>query len=96
MEVPTDMETGVYSNVLSIWSGPHDFTLDFAVTGRGEEKDGQMTVPCRIVSRVKIPHSMAQDVLRTLATHVTNFEAAAGRIPRLGDDQPTYPPEDFK
>jgi hypothetical protein len=96
-QVPGDLEIGVYSNTMSIWTGPHDFTLDFAITGQSvPQEDGSVVVPCRVVTRVKIPLAMAQDVLRAMATHVSDFEAQVGRIPRIGDGQPTYLPEEFK
>jgi hypothetical protein len=97
IEVPDDEVNGRYSNLLSVWSNPHDFTLDFAVTAQaqpGEEAGDPMVVPARVVARIKIPLAMAQDVLQALATQVSAFEGAAGQpIPRLEDKRPMYPPE---
>ncbi|MGH9190235.1 MAG: DUF3467 domain-containing protein [Acidimicrobiales bacterium] len=99
IEVPDDLQDGRYSNFLSVWHGPHDFTLDFAVTGQGTPEDGAdgaaVVVPARVVSRIKVPLTMVQDVLRALAENVTSFEEAAGPIRKPGDDTPLYPPEDL-
>jgi hypothetical protein len=97
IEVPDDEVNGRYSNFLSVWSSPHDFTLDFAVTAQPAPPEGvgePIVVATRVVARIKIPLAMAQDVLQALATQVTAFEAGAGQsIPRLQDPRPTYPPE---
>lgn len=97
IQVPDEEVDGRYANLLSVWSGPHDFTLDFAVThqARPPESAGDpIFVPARVVARVKIPLAMAQDVLQALATQVSNFETQAGQpIPRLEDSNPMYPPE---
>jgi hypothetical protein len=100
IEVPDEMQAGVYSNFLSVWHGPHDFTLDFAVTGQAAPDESSMdpnalVVPARVVTRVRIPLTMAQDALRALAENVTRFEEAAGPIRRPGDDGPLYPPSDL-
>lgn len=96
IEVPPGMENGVYSNLCSVWHGPHDFTLDFAVTAQAEQEPGEVVVPARVAARIKIPLTMAQDLLRALATQVSKFEEAAGPIRKPGDDRPMFPPEDMK
>jgi Protein of unknown function (DUF3467) len=98
IEVPDELEVGTYANFLSVWHSPHDFTLDFAVTGQGQQVSGpgghpQIDVPCRIVARIKLPLTVVEDVLRALATNVGNFEEQAGRIRKPGDDRPSFPPE---
>jgi hypothetical protein len=99
VQVPDELEVGTYANFLSVWHGPHDFTLDFGVTGQarpGRSSSGseQIDVPCRVVSRVKVPLTVVEDMLRALATNVGKFEETAGPIRKPGDDQPFYPPED--
>ncbi len=97
IEVPDEEQNGRYSNFLAVWSSPHDFTLDFAVTGQpapNANPGEPMTVPTRVVARIKIPLAMAQDVLKVLATQVSQLEAGAGQsIPRFEDKRPLYPPE---
>ncbi len=97
IEVPDGMESGLYANFMSSWSSPHDFTLDFAVTGQAEqvdtEGDHSVVIPCRVVARIKVPLTLAQDILRAMAETVSKFEETAGTIRKPGDDRPTYPPE---
>lgn len=89
IHVPEDARTGVYANFLSVWHTQHDFTLDFAVTDQPmpietEEGDG-VAIPCHVVTRVRIPLTVAEDVLRALAQNVTNFENNVGRIRKPGE-----------
>jgi hypothetical protein len=90
IQVDDSVREGHYANFLSVWHGQHDFTLDFAITDQPQVpgEGGEVVVPCRVVSRVRIPATVADDVLRALAQNVTNFEQTVGRIRRPGDDQP--------
>ena len=89
IQVPSEQEVGEYANFLAVWHSPHDFTLDFAVTGQAEESgDGKVKVPCRVVARVKIPPTVAEDMLQALATNVSNYEAKAGPIRKPGINLP--------
>ena len=99
IEVPDELQTGQFADFLSVWSGPHAFTLDFAVTGQaeGDPASGKLTVPVRVVARIKIPHTLAPNILQALASNVTKFETAVGPIRQPGEDQEqTYPPEDLR
>lgn len=97
IEVPDDLQNGQFADFLSVWSGPHAFTLDFAVTGQTHEAEpGKLTVPVRVIARIKIPHTLAPSILQALASNVTKFETAVGPIHRPGEDNdPMYPPEDL-
>ena len=87
IQVPEGTETGVYANFLSVWHAEHDFTLDFCVTDQPRpEADGTVRVVCRVVARVKIPLTVAEDMLRALAENVTRYEEVAGRIRKPGED----------
>ncbi|MEX2423409.1 MAG: DUF3467 domain-containing protein [Acidimicrobiia bacterium] len=97
MRTPDDQEAGAYSNVLAIWHTPHEFTLDFAVTlPPMQDAQGNVTVPARIVARVKIPPTVAFDVVRTLNTNLTKYEAKYGPIQKPGGDPPMYIPDDLR
>ncbi len=88
IQLPEDEVVGHYANFLSVWSGPHDFTLDFAVTGQAEIEDNVANVPTRVVARIKVPLTVAEDMLRVIAEQVSRFEDAQGRIRKPGDNQP--------
>jgi hypothetical protein len=88
IEVPDDQTVGCYANFLSVWNGPHDFTLDFAVTGQARIAGDSLTVPTRVVARVKVPLTVAEDMLRAIAEQVSKFENAQGPIRKRGDNRP--------
>lgn len=89
LQVPSEHEVGAYANFLAVWHSPHDFTLDFAVTGQAEPgDDNRVKVPCRVVARIKIPPTVAEDMLQALATNVSNYEAKAGPIRKPGENLP--------
>jgi hypothetical protein len=89
IQVPGDLEVGEYANFLAVWHSPHDFTLDFAVTGQAQpNEDGNVSVPCRVVARIKIPPTVAEDMLQALATNVTRYEDVAGPIRKPGETLP--------
>jgi hypothetical protein len=98
IEVPGDLPT-VYANFLSVWNSPHEFTLDFGVTGLptpSDEAPGAMNVPTRIVARVKVPPTVVDEMLRALATNVSNredmlkaFEAQQKQLPPNNPEEPS-------
>jgi hypothetical protein len=88
IQVPESAREGHYANFLSVWHSQHDFTLDFAVTEQATaagDGSGVVNVPCHVVTRVRIPVTVAEDVLRALAANVTDYENTVGRIRRPGE-----------
>jgi hypothetical protein len=83
IEVPPEMQPGVYANFLSVWHTPYEFTLDFAATQPPvESEDGPVVVPCRVVTRVKVPVTVMFDILRALNENMTRYERVFGEIRR--------------
>ena len=85
VQVPHELEGGVYSNFMSVWSSPFEFTLDFCATLPAQQVDpddpaSPIRVPCRVVSRVKIPPTVLFDVLRALNEQLTTYEKAFGEV----------------
>jgi hypothetical protein len=79
--VPADIEAGVYSNVLSVWHTPYEFTLDFSSLqppGTAE----QPVATSLVVARVKIPPALVFDVIRALNENMTKYEEVFGEIQR--------------
>src|SRR5690349_7101232 len=67
VDVPETELGGSYANFLSVWHTSHEFTLDFSATQPGQEEvpgdeTSPIVVPCRVVSRVRIPASLVFDV----------------------------------
>jgi hypothetical protein len=93
IEVPPELETGGYANFLSVWHSPFEFTLDFAITQQARPTDPDdaaagVTVPVRVVSRLKIPPTVIFDVLRALNENMTRYEGSYGAIRRPGEPPP--------
>jgi Protein of unknown function (DUF3467) len=87
MVVPPDQEGGAYANFLGVWHTAYEFTLDFATTQPAQVADpddpeSPVTVPCRVVARVKIPATVLFDVLRALNENMTRYEESFGEIRR--------------
>jgi len=94
--VPDDLQGGTYANVVSVWHSPFEFTLDFAVTQQPvRDEEGNPHVPCRVVSRIKVPTTVLFDLMRTLGDNLTRYENAYGAIKRPGEtDEEIVPPDD--
>lgn len=93
ISIQPHLEGGVYSNVLGVWHTGHEFTLDFAVTQPPtEDEDGGAVIPCTVVARVKIPPTLAFDIIKTLNENMTRYEEVFGEIrqpePNLGQEPP--------
>lgn len=83
--VPQEQEGGVYANTLGVWHTAYEFTLDFAAmqpVQPPEDESGPPVVPCRVVSRVRIPVTLLFDVMRALNDNLTAYESAWGEIQR--------------
>jgi Protein of unknown function (DUF3467) len=84
INVPDDVAPGVYSNMVLVWHTPYEFTLDFAAIEPSESN----RVPCRVVSRVRIPPTVIFDLMRALNENMSKYEGKFGEIRRLGGGEP--------
>jgi Protein of unknown function (DUF3467) len=87
VQVPPELEGGVYANFLSVWHTGHEFTLDFSATQPPQRLDpdepsSPVNVPCRVVARVKIPPTLVFDVIRAMNENMTRYESVFGEIRR--------------
>jgi hypothetical protein len=99
LQVPPEVESGVYANFLNVWHTAHEFTLDFATTLPAEPAEDDrgeplVRVPARVTARVKVPPTLLFDVIRVLNDNMTRYEATFGPIARLDDERPVYPPDE--
>lgn len=90
LNVPEDVRDGVYANMAVVWHTPYEFTLDFTVT-EPVNPEAPDVVPCRIVSRVKIPPTVIFDLLRALNENMTKYESRFGEIKRIETERPPEP-----
>ncbi len=86
--VPDDQEAGVYANALTVWSTPHEFTFDFAVTLPPFTDDqGLVVVPARVVARVKVPPTMMSEMLNAISKNLVAYEQRLGPIAAPGSEE---------
>jgi len=83
--VPPEQEAGAYANTFAIWHTAYDFTIDFAASQMPERRDpddpeSPVVVPCRVVSRVRIPAGTVLALLRTINARMSVYEAVWGPI----------------
>jgi hypothetical protein len=88
VQVPPELEPGMYANFLGVWHSPYEFTLDFAVTQPAQQTDEMVTVPCRVVARIKMPVGVIFDAIRALNDNMTKYEETFGEIHRPGQGPP--------
>ena len=82
VQVPPELEPGVYANFLGVWHTAYEFTLDFASTQPPQHTEVGVRVPCRVVARIKMPVGVVFDVLRALNDNMTKYEEVFGEIRR--------------
>lgn len=87
-EVPPEIAGGTYANMLNVWHSPYELTLDFSVTDHPVETPNGLTVPCRVVARVKLPPTQAFAVIKALNANLTMYEEKFGPIKEPGPDGP--------
>jgi hypothetical protein len=80
INIPDAVAPGVYSNMILVWHTPYEFTLDFAAI----EPSDTNRVPCRVVTRVRIPPTVIFDLMRALNENMAKYEASFGEIKRPG------------
>jgi hypothetical protein len=85
LDVPAELEAGVYASVLSAWYTPHEFTLDFGIE---VADDPARQLQC--VARVKVPPGVVFKLLRIIHARMTEYEGEYGPIhypePRAEDE----------
>lgn len=83
IEMPEMLIGGVYANGLAVWHSPHEFTLDFCVSGDSESGAEYVGV-----ARVRIPLTMIFEVIRRLNEGMTDYEQRYGEIlpPQLSSE----------
>jgi hypothetical protein len=70
VELPEDLDVGVYANFALVQSGEHDFVIDFCqLTPPREEGDSPRA---RVVSRVRIAPTFVGPLLQALSQNAFN------------------------
>ena len=96
VQVPPEIEAGEYANFLMVWHTPHEFTLDFAVMQPSQSTEGPVKVPCRVVSRIRIPPAVMLDIINAMSENVGRYQQSFGEIhrpvPQGGGEPQPYDP----
>jgi hypothetical protein len=81
VSISAEVESGQYANFASVWHTQDGFVLDFAVITRppqlaNDPSSGQhfVSVPTRIVSRIRIPPSQVFELMKALEQQLTAYE----------------------
>ena len=84
MDMPPELEGGVFANFAGIWNDEDGFVIDFAAVAEPPRKaEGNagadvLRVRARVVSRVRIPPRQAIELMRTLGAHLDQWEQRHG------------------
>jgi Protein of unknown function (DUF3467) len=86
VSISAEVEVGLYANFASVWHTNDGIVLDFAVITRppqltGDPQSGQriLSVPTRIVSRIRLPPSQVFELMKALEQQLTAYEKETGR-----------------
>jgi hypothetical protein len=85
MKVEPDQEGGVYANFLNVWHSEHEFTFDFVAMQPPvvpDDPEAPVTIPCRVVARVRIPPTLVFAILQAVNSNMTRYEEVFGEIRR--------------
>lgn len=92
IDIPIEVEPGVYADFASIWHTADSFVLDFAVLKRPPKPsvadDGSRVVkiPTRVVSRVRIPPSQVFEIMKGLEQQLSMWERTRAQQKRSPDE----------
>ena len=80
VEVPVEIEDGVYSDMVYVWHSEHGFTLDFGSLKRPPGGAAAGPEPVKIVARIRIPPGVMFPLTRALSENLDLFEGRHGPI----------------
>ena len=104
--LPDERADGVFADFANIWHTTNVFVLDFvSMTGPAqpapEDSNEPPSIPCKVVSRIRIPPEQVFELARALTQQLEYWETESGRKPpvaplfdqdgfhfRPGDDAP--------
>ena len=70
IEVPPELEVGVYANFALVAAGPHDFMIDFCQLAPQRSDDDPPRA--RVVSRVRVAPSFIGPLLQAISQNAFN------------------------
>ncbi|MFD0729764.1 DUF3467 domain-containing protein [Planotetraspora mira] len=86
VSITPEVEAGQYADFTSVWHTQDGFVLDFAVITRPPaladdplSGDSYVSVPTRIVSRVRLPPAQVFELMKALEQQLTAYEKETGQ-----------------
>ncbi len=73
IDLPPELENGVYANFAVVHHTPHEITIDFCQLGTTPVSPGE-TPKAKVVSRVHIAPTFAMPLLQAISTNVGKLE----------------------
>jgi hypothetical protein len=98
VQVPVEVEAGVYANFVGLWQTPTEFVIDFASVIRPATLTNDETgspivlIPSKVIARVRIPPQQMFELMKACEQQLTAWENQNGPI-STSDDGPLYPPD---
>ena len=84
IEVPPEIESGVYANWAIVHHTQHEVTIDFCQLGITPAEPGEAPT-ARVVSRVHIPPTFVMALLQAISTNVARREDTLRQIEEGGE-----------
>lgn len=85
VEVPPELEAGVYADFAAIWHVPTHFVIDFSVpkstpdvTVDGSGQPTKATMPAKVVARIRIQPQQVIELARGLSAQLDMWESEQG------------------
>lgn len=99
IEIPSEVETGVPADFVSLWHTPTSFILDFVAVKTppqpvADPDSGTVThavVPVRAVARVRIPPQQVFELAKALTQQLDLWERETGTKADGGNGGPSSP-----
>lgn len=88
LQLPPELETGVFADFTSVWHTPNTFVLDFfavkspphpQIDDTGKPIEGMHVVEAKVASRVRIPSEQIFPLIQALQTQGDQWLKESGR-----------------
>jgi hypothetical protein len=80
IDVPPELETGIYANFAVVHHTQHEVTIDFCQLGISPSAQEGQNPSARVVSRIHIAPTFVMPLLQAISTNVARREDALRRF----------------
>jgi len=85
IDLPTDLEVGVYANFALVHHTQHELTIDFCQLGTTPLQPGR-TPKAKVVSRIHLAPTFVMPLLQAISSNVTRREDILREIEEEGEE----------